>query len=240
LLGEANGVATLEQMRERIAHYRREPIGPYHDPEIGCVFIRDVTFFPDDLTFDPPPGFALNIVQGKGYDMGDPAVAGYFGDLMQIVLGGPLPVEIDLGQPWHSTRPPFGQPKLAPYRMAQQAFKAVVMDAYHGRCAITGTKIRPVLEAAHILPVSPRHGGENRMDNGLLLRSDVHTMFDSGYLGVDPAYKLLVSPRLRTDFGNGEQFYAKNKEVIALPDRRVDRPNRDFLQWHLDVVFKAS
>jgi putative restriction endonuclease len=100
LLGGGNGVASLERMRERIAHYRREPIGPNDDPEIGGVFIRDVTFFPDDLTFDPPPGFALNIVQGKGYDMGDPAVAGYFADLMQLVLGTPLPVELDLGRPW--------------------------------------------------------------------------------------------------------------------------------------------
>lgn len=124
--------------------------------------------------------------------------------------------------------------------MAQQAFKAVVMDAYHGRCAITGTKIRPVLEAAHIRPVTPSHGGENRLDNGLLLRSDVHTMFDRGYLAVDPAHNLVVSPRLRADFGNGEQFYAKAGQVIALPDRRADRPNREFLQWHPDVIFKAS
>jgi putative restriction endonuclease len=240
LLGGGNGVASLERMRERIAHYRREPIGPNDDPEIGCVFIRDVTFFPDDLTFDPPPGFALNIVQGKGYDMGDPAVAGYFADLMQLVLGTPLPVELDLGRPWHQTGPIFGQPRLTPYRMAQQAFKAVVLSAYRGQCAITGTKIRPVLEAAHIRPVTPRYGGENRMDNGLLLRSDVHTMFDDGYLAVDPSHRLLVSPRLRADFGNGEQFYAKAGQVIALPDRRVDRPNREFLEWHLDVIFKAS
>jgi putative restriction endonuclease len=238
VLGPANGVASLEQMRERIAHYRREPIGPHDDPEIGCVFIRDTTFFPDDLTFDPPPGFALNIVQGKGYDMGDPAVAGYFGDLMQLVLGGPLPAELDLGTPWHKIGPVFGQPRLAPYRMAQQAFKAVVLDAYRGQCAITGAKIRPTLEAAHIRPVT--NLGENRLDNGLLLRSDVHTMFDRGYLAVAPDYRLLVSPRLRTEFGNGEAFYAKSGTVIALPDRKPDRPGREFLEWHLDEVFKAS
>ncbi len=88
--------------------------------------------------------------------------------------------------------------------------------------------------------MTPVYGGENRLDHGLLLRSDVHTMFDRGYLAVDPAHRLLVSPRLRTDFGNGEQFYAKAGEVIALPDRRADRPNREFLEWHLDEVFRAS
>jgi putative restriction endonuclease len=238
MLGEANGVATLEQMLERIAHYRREPIGVHEDPEIGCVFIRDVTFFPDEMAYEPPPAFASSILQGKGYDMGDPAVAGYFDVLMQLVLGTPLPAELDLGRPWHAAGPVFGDPRLAPRRLAQQAFKAVVLDAYHGHCAITGTKIRPVLQAAHIRPVT--NGGENRLDNGLLLRSDVHTLFDRGYLAVDPEHRLVVSRRLRADFGNGEEFYSKDGQVIALPDRKPDRPSREFLEWHLDTVFKAS
>ena len=92
-------------------------------------------------------------MQGKSYDMGDPRYSRYFGDLMQLVLG--VAVEIDLSQPWHRSGPVFGDLRLAPYRLAQQAFKAVVPDAYHWRCAITGTKIRPALQAAHILPVKP-------------------------------------------------------------------------------------
>jgi putative restriction endonuclease len=83
-------------------------------------------------------------------------------------------------------------------------------------------------------------GGEHRLDNGLSLRSDVHTLYDRGYLGVDPKYRLLVSPRLRSEFGNGEQFYARVGEMITLPSRRADRPNREFLEWHLDEVFKAA
>ena len=237
MFGEANGVTNLQRMRERIAHYRREPIGPHEDPVIGCVFVRDVTFFADDMAQDPPPGFALNIVQGKGYDMGDSHVERYFADLMQLVLG--KAIDIDFSQPWHATGPVFGDLRLTPYRLAQQAFKAVVLSAYHGHCAVTGTKIRPVLQAAHIRPVT--NGGENRLDNGMLLRSDVHTMFDNGYLAVDPRQnKLIVSPRLREDFGNGAEFYSKAGQVIALPDRRVDQPNAEFLEWHLDTVYKAS
>jgi putative restriction endonuclease len=238
MLDLANGVASLEQMRQRIERYRREPIAIDEDPVIGCVFVRDVTFFPDNLTYDPPPEFSSNIVQGKSYDMADPRYAGYFGDLMQLVLG--VAIEIDFSQPWHRSGPVFGDPRLSPYRLGQQAFKAVVGDAYHWRCAITGAKIRPVLEAAHIRPVSPKYGGENRLDNGLLLRSDVHIMFDKGYLAVDDSYRLRVSPRLRTEFGNGEAFYAKAGEVIALPDRKADRPYPEFLRWHTDTIFKAS
>ena len=83
-------------------------------------------------------------------------------------------------------------------------------------------------------------GGEHRLDNGLLLRSDVHTLFDRGYLGVDPAYRLQVSPRLRQDFGNGERSYAQAGQVVALPERRAERPQREFLEWHLDEKFMAS
>jgi putative restriction endonuclease len=83
-------------------------------------------------------------------------------------------------------------------------------------------------------------GGEHRLDNGLLLRSDVHTLYDRGYLGIDPKHRLLVSPRLRAEFGNGDQFYAQAGEIITLPDRRADRPNEDFLEWHLDETFQAS
>jgi putative restriction endonuclease len=236
LLGWANGADSLEELRTQIGRYRKAPIQSGEDPEIGCLFLRDPRFFPETATAAPPPGFAGNIVQGKGYDLAERSVAPYFGELLQLLLGAS--VELDFSEPWHRPGPVFGDPRLAPYRLGQQAFKAVVLDAYHRRCAITGTHIPPVLQAAHVRPVTA--GGEHRLDNGLLLRSDVHTMFDRGYLGVDPKYRLVVSPRLREEFGNGEQFYAKAGQVIELPAHRVDRPHREFLVWHLDEVFKAS
>ncbi len=234
--GEANGTANLERMLSRIVHYRRTPIAPGEDPEIGCVFVRDVRFFADDATVPPPPRFAPNIVQGKGYDLANPADAPYFADVLHRILGAT--VELDLSQPWHRPGPVLGDPRLAPYRLGQDSFRAVVLDAYQRRCAITGTHIPPVLQAAHIRPVE--HGGEHRLDNGLLLRSDVHTLFDRGYLGVDTRHRLVVSPRLRADFSNGEQFYASAGQVIDLPARRADRPGSEFLDWHLDTVFLTA
>lgn len=236
LFGEGNGAASIEQMLARIARYRRAPLVPGEDPVIGCVFIRDVCFFPPDEAIGPPPDFAPNIVQGKTYDMTSPAVSPYFSDLMQQILG--VSIDIDFSEPWHLQGPVFGDPRLAPQRLGQQAFQAVVLSAYGRRCAISGSKIRPVLQAAHIRPVTD--GGEHRLDNGLLLRSDVHTLFDRGYLGVDPHYRLHVSPRLREEFGNGEQFYSRAGQQIALPARRADRPRGEFLEWHLEEIFKAS
>lgn len=236
LFGEANGAADLAQMRTRISRYRREPVGPAEDPQIGCVFVRDVRFFVGSDHAGPPPGFAPNIVQGKAYDLAEPRVSAYFADLLARLLD--VSIEIDLGGTWHRDGPVFGDARLAPRRLGQRSFQAVVLAAYRRRCAITGTAIAPILQAAHIRPVS--EGGEHRLDNGLLLRSDVHILFDQGYLGIDPAYRLRVSPRLRADFGNGQQYYAQQGQVIALPDRRADQPDQDFLQWHLDEKFKAS
>ncbi|MFI2710978.1 HNH endonuclease [Micromonospora sp. NPDC018662] len=236
LFGEANGVASLAEMRRVVGGYRRQPIAPDEDPSIGCIFVRDSVFFSDDSTVDPPPAFAPNVVQGKTYDLADPVAADYFGLLLQRLLGGV--VEFDPREPWHRPGPVYGDPRLMPQRLGQQSFKAVVLGAYGRRCAITGNKVQPVLQAAHIRPLPA--GGEHRIDNGMLLKSDVHILFDRGYLGVDPKYRLMVSPRLRSEFGNGDQFYAKAGSVIELPERRVDRPAAEFLEWHLDTVFKAA
>ncbi len=234
--GERNGVPSLDQMRSRVSHYRKRPLGTDEDPEVGCIFLRDVRFFPEGITADPPLRFSPSVVQGKGYDLAVEGDTSYFDDLLQRLLG--YDVGLDLHVPWRRAGPMFGDPRLSPNRLGQQAFQAVVLGAYGRRCAISGDRIRPVLQAAHIRPVT--FGGEHRMDNGLLLRSDVHTLFDQGYLGVDPRHRLLVSPRLRDEFGNGEQFYDRARQPIGLPTRRADRPSAEFLQWHLDTVFKAS
>ncbi|WP_255657552.1 HNH endonuclease [Actinoplanes sp. L3-i22] len=236
LFGEANGVESIDRMRGRIGRYRRAPIGLAEDPEIGCVFIRDTRFFPASETADAPPNFASNIVQGKGYDLSDDVESGYFRDLLERLVGS-VAESLDLTQSWHRPGPVYGDPRLVPQRMGQQSFKAVVLNAYRGRCAITGDRIRPVLQAAHIRPLPA--GGEHRLDNGLLLRSDMHTLYDKGYLGIDPQHRLLVSPRLRAEFGNGEALYARVGEPIAVPEQRVDRPNREFLEWHLATVYRA-
>ena len=133
----------------------------------------------------------------------------------------------------------FGDPRLVASRLGQQAFKAVVLTAHQRRCAITGAKIQPTLPAAHIRPVSC--DGQNRVDNGLLLRSDIHTLFDCGYIGVDPERRLRVSPGLRSDFGNGEEFYSREREPLAvMPTRAADRPNAEFLEWQMDSVFLSA
>ncbi|WP_205680513.1 HNH endonuclease [Bradyrhizobium sp. LVM 105] len=75
-------------------------------------------------------------------------------------------------------------------RRGQPAFRAALLDAYDRRCAITGCAVEDVLEAAHITPYLG--GLTNHVSNGLLLRTDLHTLFDCGLLGIDPKNRTVV------------------------------------------------
>jgi putative restriction endonuclease len=121
-------------MRARVGHYRRAPIGPGEDPFIGCVFVRDITFFGSNELAEPPPAFAPNIVQGKSYDMLAERVHSYFEELLSRLLAPPL-VLADDGATWHRPGPAYGDPRLQRQRLGQRAFQAVVLDAYSRKCA---------------------------------------------------------------------------------------------------------
>jgi putative restriction endonuclease len=240
--GQDNGCATESEMRARIARYRRST-DLEADPEVGCIMLRDVRYFTPDQSMPAPPGWSANIVQGKSYELAGES-GSYIEHLLAALLAAHGVSEIPddaLSGPGTVPGEVFGLPRPVPVRVGQQAFKALVQEAYGRRGAITGDKIVPVLQAAHIRPVTD--AGENRVDNGLLLRSDVHTLFDRGYLGVHPERKtLLVSPRLRRDWGNGEEFYQREAthEPISMPLRAADRPHAEFLQWHADTVYLSA
>jgi Predicted restriction endonuclease len=231
---EANGTTGLAQMRQRISHYRKQPISDIEDPIIGCILLRDVRFFASPMA--PPPDFAPNIVQGKTYDLARDPSADYFNRLVARLLNEPDNMAASSGT-WHRDGPVLGDPRLVPQRLGQRAFQAVVLNAYRHQCAITGSRLRPTLQAAHIRPV--KEGGRHRLDNGILLRSDVHTLFDRGYLSIDPDYRLRVSSRLRKEFDAGDEFYQREGHKIALPENRRDYPDPEVLSWHLREVFIA-
>lgn len=240
--GEDNGTASAGELHGAIARYRRRTGKPAEpDPEIGCLMLRDVTWLDEAEELPQPPDWSATIVTVKGYDLEQPS-GSYIEDVLEHILARSAALPLDGSDgPGRVAGEVFAERYgLSRYRVGQKAFGALVQEAYERRCAVTGDRIRPVLEAAHIRPVTAN--GENRVDNGLLLRSDVHTLFDRGYLGVHPERRtLIVSARLRREFGNGEEFYARERsaEPIALPERAADRPNSEFLTWHMDEVFRG-
>jgi putative restriction endonuclease len=92
-----------------------------------------------------------------------------------------------------------------------------------------------VLEAAHIQPYAA--GGRHSIQNGLLLRSDLHTLFDRGYVTVTPEAHLEVSRRIREEFENGHEYYALHGRDLRLPKQPDSQPAPDLLRWHNENVF---
>ena len=102
--------------------------------------------------------------------------------------------------------------------LGQGIFRVSVLDACDRACAVTGEHSLPVLEAAHIMPYAD--GGTHDVTNGLLLRSDIHRLFDLGYVTVTPEYRFKVSDALAEDFHNGRTYYAE-RDRRAAGGRRV-------------------
>ena len=98
LFGEANGAASLSELRRRINTNRTEPIVAGDDPVIGCILVRDVRFFALGEEAGPPEDFASNLVQGKRYDLATHPGAGYLNQLVVRLLG--RDVEVDDSQQW--------------------------------------------------------------------------------------------------------------------------------------------
>lgn len=231
--GEKNGVATYEGMRRRLTHYRRVDPSTRENFTIGCIILEQPCFFPRDQWIPTPPDFAKNVVQGKTYDASVSTGRSLWADVQERLAYSNA--EQRVAEPQSVSGDVWGNPRLVKQRLGQGTFRLLVTDTYERRCAVTREKTLPVLEAAHIRPVS--EAGRHRVDNGLLLRSDIHTLFDKGYLTITPSHEFRVSDRLKKDFDNGDHYYRLAGSEIWTPRRAEDRPNREFLEWHGDEVF---
>ncbi len=228
-----NGASSLVEMRRRIARYRREPASPFQDYTIGCLLLEQPFFLPESLWIPAPADWAPNIVRGKGYDTREESGAALWKAVSErltllpasrLAVGGAVP-------------PRFGPPTLVRPRLGQGTFRILVTDAYARRCAVTRERTLPVLQAAHIKPYG--EGGEHDVRNGLLLRSDLHLLFDDGYVTVTPDLRLEVSRRIREEFENGRDYYALHGREIARPLPPFEPPDPDLLRWHSETVYRG-
>ena len=123
-------------------------------------------------------------------------------------------------------------------RLGQGSFRLIVTDSYDRRCAFTNSPVLHVLEAAHIRPYSS--GGTHAPSNGILLRQDLHTLFDRGYMTVTPSHRIEVSSRIREEFHNGKEYYALHGEIMRLPEYGDRRPSAEFLNGTTTTCIAAS
>ena len=88
----------------------------------------------------------------------------------------------------------------------------------------------PALDAAHIRPFA--EGGVHAKSNGILLRKDIHSVFDLGYATVDTDYRFVVSKKVQEVFNNGEEYRRLHGKQLVLPSEKSDWPDPEFLRWH--------
>lgn len=246
--GSANGVSSETELLSRAQAYRaRKRSSIDLDPTIGCVVLRNIFFAEPGEELEEPENWARNIVTYAGYDTeavdarpDTRYVEHAFGVLQQRAridfAWEPDLRGVDLQ--WEGAR--YGQPVLVRPRMGQGHFKRAVAEAYQHKCAVTTSATFPSLEAAHIRPFA--EGGQHAVSNGLLLRTDVHRLYDRGYLSIDADLRLRVSPQLRDHGWNGVEFYEREAAgyMITAPSDVSRQPNRDALAWHFENTFRAA
>jgi putative restriction endonuclease len=224
--GIKNGATSLAQLRARVERFRRSGTSN-EDYSIGCILLEQPFFLAREAWVPAPADWRPSIVQGKAYDL-SVGVGREIFDAIQLRLRGTAAARV-------AEAPRYGTTLEILPRLGQGSFRVVVTDAYDRRCSITGERTLPALDAAHIKPYSA--AGENRVPNGLLLRSDLHRLFDRGYVTVRPDLKVQVSRRIREEFENGRHYYAMDGATLRLPSRREFRPDPIALEWHLEEVF---
>ena len=243
--GQKNGAPDLPTMAARIRRYRKDSVveKASFDPPVGCRTILQPTFFPPEAWVSAPTDWSPNIVQGKTYDLtrGE-------GQRMWMACQEQTSARQALiigDQTGRAAEPAerYGREVTYCPRLGQGAFRLAVTDAYGRACAVTGEHSLPVLDSAHIQPYAD--GGAHEVSNGLLLRADLHRLYDRGYVTVTPDFEFRVSAALREEYENGRIYYDLEQSlrdggrVIRLPGNPGHRPDRDRLAWHGDTIFRG-
>lgn len=236
--GIGNGATSLLEMRSRIEKYRHEAAKPYEDYTIGCILLSQPFFLRQDEWIEQPADWHKSIVQGKTYasdSINGRRLMEQVQEALQLHEAILRPANGRKKERAQEAKARYGAPTLVRPRLGQGSFRIVVTDAYSRRCAVSGERVLPVLEAAHIRPFG--QGGMHEVQNGILLRSDLHTLFDRGYITVTPKHDLEVSKRIHEEYDNGKEYYALHGRRILLPKHLVDAPTEENLQWHNENIF---
>lgn len=115
-------------------------------------------------------------------------------------------------------------------RRGQQRFRQALRKRYHDRCVVTGCQLVHVLEAAHICAY--RGEKDNDPSNGLLLRSDIHTLFDLDLLGIEPkTLEVKLHPAVVAEYG---EFEGRSLRLSDTPSDDALRKRYEEFQRRLE------
>jgi putative restriction endonuclease len=228
---EANGCDSFAIFQRKISSLRGDM---ERNPMMGCTVLTDPFYLSDSELWPAPEDWSANIVSGKSYD----ATQGEGARLFERAKDAAIIQHSDDNLVLREDGPRYGTEHTIKPRLGQGGFRIVVLEGYERRCSITGEKTLPVLEAAHIRPYSEM--GPHDISNGLLLRSDWHTLFDDGYVTITNDLRIEVSKRIREEFSNGRDYYAHHGCLLKIvPKEASSRPAKEFLEWHQTKCFQG-
>ncbi len=237
--GSRNGRNSHQELLSVIQKNRRGSFDM--NPTIGCIVLTNPIFF-DEEDWIPASYFhwAMNNVTGQGY-MTDEELGGRIWNRIESILNkvGFYDQEDVVKSSFavKESSPQYGNPYLRKVRLGQDAFRTMVMGAYDKKCAISGEKTLPVLDAAHIKDYAK--SGPHLISNGLLLRTDLHKLFDAGYITLTDDLRVEVSKRIKEEFENGREYYRfQGEKLKIIPGRERDRPGLEYIQWHNTQKFE--
>jgi hypothetical protein len=116
------------------------------------------------------------------------------------------------------------QLKAISVRRGQRDFRDRLLATWKRRCVVTECRVEGLLEAAHIIPHSEET--DYRTSNGLLLRSDIHTLYDIGLLSIDQHMRVHLAPALMAS----EYKPYEGKRIERRPEVSADAPSQDALK----------
>lgn len=238
VFAEKNGDPDQLRFLERIGGYRHIELSDPRSVQapLGCTLLRNTVFWERKrwIPWGEAKGWARNIVRGKSES--DPARAS---QLLAEIQYDNLKEPEDFAPSFEPLEVDERELLLAQsrVRVGQGAFRSRLLDAYGRRCAITGERTEPVLDAAHVQPyLGPR---SNHVQNGLLLAKEFHTLFDLGYLTVTPDFTVRVSETLHAEWSNGKRYYQFQGARLRVPEDRGMQPSLDALDWHARKIYRG-
>lgn len=236
VFGLKNGAPDFNAFRERLIGLRRS--NKRINPKIGCIILTAPFFFDRKDWIAVPDSFAKNIVSGKTFDTKTDADGQALWRKVQDRLASRVVSSRNDSSPMIVAEEleKYGAGYVAQHRLGQSGFRAAVTDAYNRRCAFTGEKTLPALQASHIKPYAA--SGPHQVSNGLLLRADLHQLFDRGYITLTRDHKVVVSDRIREEFSNGKEYLALSGSLLhTMPDERRNLPDERFVDFHNNQVY---
>lgn len=228
-----NGTSSYKEFSDKIYKFHGTNHKEDPDPMVSCNILVAPFFFIKEDWIPAPSDWNPSVPQGKIYDT-NRKVGRKIYNQVQEKLEKYNKENLQLMD--RDDKFLQSNPSLILSSLGQGSFNLLVNEGYNRMCALSGEKALPLLKPSHIKPLSQQ--GPNSLNNGILLRSDLHRLFNMGYISITDSYRVLVSRRIIEEIDKGEDYYRmKDQELRMLATRLDRRPKKEYIDWHNENIY---